>query len=262
MRWPNVIAILFTSVLLLPSCNLDDDPNSVAGFTNDLCFQNAFDAGHVFRMDGKIWMRGGEDEDDHFDISHWSLKACQLNLGLGREHFPSLIDPNYVKASEHAGDYKPSDSLLILLAGDQVKVFPFELVRHHEVINDVVEGNPVMIHYSLLSNLAAVYKRRYCDTTFTFAVSGFTYWDYSIWNATNSFLLWDRETESLWWPLISKSVSGLMKGMWLVKYDEARWWKSSWQDVLENFPEALVLEEDQTMEPPENWPRYFEVGCK
>ena len=107
-----------------------------------------------------------------------------------------------------------------------------------------------------------MFRRTYCDTTFTFAVSGYTYWDYSIQDATNEFLLWDRETESLWWPLINKAVSGQMMGTWLVLYNESRWRVTTWKDVIENHPGALVLQKDQAMEPPQDWPSYFEVSCK
>lgn len=255
------IILLLIFLLLFSACGLDDEPASVARFTNDLCFKNALDAGYVYRNDGKIWLRGDVEEDE-FDISNWSLKACQLNLGLGKEYYDALIEPEYLKASEIANDYMPGDTVIVLKTKSFLKVFPYELVRKHELINDIVDGHPVMIHYSLLTKIGVVYNRHYCDTTFTFAVSGYTYWDADIGDAVSSFILWDRETESLWWPMINKSVSGQMKGTWLVKYDETQWWKTTWEDVLSNFPEADVLKADQTMASPDNWPRYSDVGCK
>lgn len=258
------IVFLFLGLLLIPSCGLDDSPTSISGFSNTLCYDNAVKAGYIFRLDGDIYLRDGEDiEDDvHFKVSNWELKPCQLNLGLGKEYFPALIEPVYVRASEHADDYKPDNRVIILKAGDVHKIYPLNLLTSHEVINDVVDGNPVMIHYSILADFAAIYSRRYCDTTFTFAVTGYTYWDYNVNNATTSFLLWDRETRSIWWPMINKGVSGLMQDKWMKKYDESLWWQSTWQDVLENFPNALVLESEQTMDPPVDWPVYFEVNCK
>lgn len=254
--------LIVVSLVGVASCDLNETPASVSGFTNDLCFQNAMANGHIFRMDGKVWLRGSEEDSMHFDISGWSLRPCQLNLGLGREYFPALITPAFVNVADHLQDYQPDDRVILLESGTGVKIYPFNLLTRHELINDEVDGQPVMITYSLLSDHAAVYRRNYCDTTFTYAVSGYTYWDYNIQNAASSFLFWDRETESLWWPLIDKAVSGQMQGIWLVHYNESKWRVSTWQKVTDNYPDALLLEEDQTMEAPLNWPRYIEVSCK
>ena len=38
--------------------------------------------------------------------------------------------------------------------------------------------------------------------------------------------------------------------------------ETTWQKVIDNYPDALLLEEDQSMEAPLDWPRYIEVSCK
>lgn len=258
------ILVVLLFAFLIPACSLDETPSSVAGFSNTLCYDRAFQAGYIYRYEGVTYLRAGiiEDEEITFNISDWTLEPCQLNLGLGRESIPALINPAYESSIDAADDYLPTDEVIILTTADSPKVYPLKTLTQYELINDVVDGNPVMVHYSLLADLAVVYKRRYCDTTFTFGVSGYTYWDYNVQDATNSFLLWDRETESLWWPLINKAVSGKMKGHWLVRYNETLWSRSTWADVLENHPDARVLKAGQTMEVPQNWPGYFEVFCK
>jgi hypothetical protein len=252
-----VIAVAF-----LNGCNLDEPPSSVAGFSNDLCYQNAVNNGIVFRYQNRIWLWIDDVEEGHFDISNWSLRHCQVSLGLGREFYPALIEPVYEPLSEHPANFPPNEKVILLETENVPRIYPLDLLNNHIIVNDVVDGKPVLIMYSILSDRPAVYNRQYCDTVFTFAVSGYTYWDYNILDATNEFLLWDRETESLWWPLIGEAVSGLMKGNIVDYYDEARWRVTTWQDVIENYPDALVFAEDQTMESPSNWPRYNQVECK
>lgn len=252
-----MLALLFVS-----GCTVKEAPNSISGLTNDLCFQNALDAGVIFKREGKVWLRAGEEKEDHFDITGWSLRPCQVSLGYGREFYPALIDPEYVTAGDHPDDYDEEERVIMLESEQGHKIYPLSLMNRHLVVNEKVDGNPVMIQYSIFTDQPAVYRRDYCDTLFTFAVSGYAYWDYGIQNATNEFLLWDRETESLWWPLLKKGVSGQMQGTWMVIYNESRWRVTHWSDVVENFPDALVLKEDQEMIPPDSWPRYFEVSCK
>jgi len=110
--------------------------------------------------------------------------------------------------------------------------------------------------------LAAVYSSNYCDSFFTFAPSGYTYWDPDVWDGINAFVLWDRETESLWWPLIDKAVSGLMQGTSLRKHNEDKWREITWGEVLDNYPDALVFKSGQTMGVPTNWTSYEESPCK
>jgi hypothetical protein len=260
-KYKHIIGLLL-ALLLVAACSLDDSPNSISGYTNDLCFQNALNAGVIFTTDGKVWLRAGEEEEEHFDISGWALRPCQLNLGYGREYYPALIEPAYVSAEEHAADYDEDERVIFLETENVPKVYPLELLNKHVIINDVVDASPVMISYSVFTDRPAVFQRSYCDTTFTFGVSGYTYWDYDIQNAINEFLLWDRETESLWWPLINKAVSGKMKGIWMVLYNESRWRETTWKDVIDNHPGALVLEDNQVMTPPVEWPSYLEVNCK
>ena len=70
---------------------------------------------------------------------------------------------------------------------------------------------------------------------------------------------WDRETESLWWPLIDRAVSGLMKekGFYLEKHEESLWEdRIKWSKIKNLYPDAEILKEGQRMEIPTNWERY------
>ena len=61
--------------------------------------------------------------------------------------------------------------------------------------------------YCILADLGAVYDRNLDGHTFTFSVSGYTYADRKVWGGMDAFLLWDRDTESLWWPPIGSRIS-------------------------------------------------------
>jgi len=255
--------IIYCVVLLTVSisCSTEPDQETISGFTANECEQEAIDNGHVFFEENKKMLYGGKNDEWHFDITHWSLRECQLNYGLGREYFNALIEPQYRSVNDNASSYQQNSRVIILKTEGQYKVYPIQLLQQHEVINEVSDGEPVMVIYCILADLAAVYSRTYCDTTFTFALSGYTYWDNDVWNGINAFVLWDRETESLWWPLIDQAVSGKMQDTWLEKHDESKWWETTWGDVVQNYPGAVVLKSGQIMEVPTNWPRYNEVNC-
>ena len=225
-----------------PDCpGLDDPPEVVSGKTNDLCFQRAQENGIVFRYAGKVWLYISMEEGQNFDITGWPLRPCQLNLGLGREYFPALLEPAFVPLSEHVEDYHADEDIILIETNEGSRIYPLDLVNNHVVVNDVVDGTPVMISYTVLSDNPAVFRRVYCDTLFTFAVTGYSYWDYDVLNATNDFLLYDRETESLWWPLTRRGVSGMMKDIQMDLYDETRWRITTWQTYSTSTPRPMRL---------------------
>ncbi len=257
----NILKILVFGCLLFYGCTKEDEKKVVIANDNS-CLQEAVDDGKVFYSGDKKMLWGGENPDWHFDITGWSLRECQLRFGFGREVFDALIDPQYRTVEDEADRYMPSDHFIIVLTDDRAKVFSVPLLSQHEVINEVIDGTPVMVVFCSLANLLAVYNRRYCDTTLAFALSGYTYSNPDIWDGRDGFVLWDRETESLWWPLIDKAVSGQMNGTAMKMYSQDKWWEITWAEIIEDFPDALVLETGQTMDTPVDWPRYEEVLCK
>ncbi|MBN4062134.1 MAG: hypothetical protein COA57_02205 [Flavobacteriales bacterium] len=229
-----------------------------APLTIPACQSSIIQNNKVFIENEKKWLWGGNNDDWHFDITCWTLNECQLNYGIGREKFKALTEPKYVSVNSASSSYNSSDRFMIVYTNQEPKVYSIRLLTSHEVINDVVDGQPIAVAYCVLADLAAVYTRIYCNKEITFALSGYTYFDPEIWNGLDAFVFWDRETESLWWPLIDKGVSGLMKDVNLEKYDETKWAEITWGDIVNKHPDALVLASGQTMDVPENWTKYQE----
>ncbi|MEL6986807.1 MAG: DUF3179 domain-containing (seleno)protein, partial [Bacteroidota bacterium] len=151
--------------------------------------------------------------------------------------------------------FDDSEQCIVLFDPNYIKVYPFETMIHHEVVNEMANGEGIMIAYCVLANLGAVYTRKICDRTLTFGVTGYTYFEEEIWGGLDAFVLWDRDTESLWWPLIDKAISGDLHGTKLEKYNEGNWETIRWGEIKERYPDAQVLKRGQTQDAPRNWPR-------
>lgn len=233
-----------------------------------------------------LW--GGPDPSSHFDIDVFRLDPDQLYHGLGRERFTALIEPTFVTlaAMREAGTDTPpllsmsgpppepaeapaaparkemstrwpgdGARVLTVQVGEVVKVYPLQTLRRHEVVNDVVGDVPIFVAYCYLAELAAAYDRRLGTHTLTFAVSGYTYADPDVWDGRNAFVLWDRDTESLWWPPIGRAVSGPLIDAPLRLLDRTLWRQTTWGEAKRDHPEALVLAPNQTFKRPRSWPR-------
>lgn len=215
--------------------------------------------GKFFEKNGVRYLYGGEDENQHFDLTDYTLKDENFHYGIGRETFPALLKPKFTNIATVDTSYQDSDRFLILKGKNVVKAYSVRDLTHYEVVNDVIDGKPVMAAYCVLADLGAIYDRVLYGKEFTFALTGYTYYDDEVWNGLDGFMLWDRETESMWWPLTGKAVSGKMKGADMKLYDESTWEQTTWKKIKETYPNAQVLVSGQDFERPKTWKHYDKV---
>lgn len=256
-------AILSLSLgILIMSCDQQNAPTPEDHLHEDEFCETCGDiqsSAHdkIYERGGSFFLWAGEEQSTHFDITGWALSPDGLtDWGNTRESFPALIAPPYESIDESGTKYADTEKVIFVKGSSGLKVYPYVLMKYHEVINEMNDGEPIMIGYCHLANLAAVYTRNYCGQEFTFAVSGYTYGEEYTWEGRDGFVLWDRDTESLWWPLIDRAVSGIMKDTQLKKHTQANWGLSTWGEITALYPSAMVLTSDQNWAAPTQWPAY------
>ena len=213
----------------------------------------ALDSGKFFHVNGKRMLYGGQDSSQHFDITDYLLNDEQFHYGIGREAFPALLQPEFTSVEAVDSIWNDEDRFLLAQKGDEIKAYSVKDLTRHEVVNDEIDGTPIMAAYCILADLGAIYERDYAGQELTFALSGYTYYDSTVWNGLDGFVLWDRETESLWWPLIDQAVSGPLKGTRLLEMNKENWSDITWKEVKTNYPTAQVLVSGQDFERPAVW---------
>ena len=60
----------------------------------------ALENGKFFEVDGKKMLYGGENENQHFDVTDYLLKDEQFHYGIGREKFPAILKPEFISVIE------------------------------------------------------------------------------------------------------------------------------------------------------------------
>ena len=170
------------------------------------------------------------------------------------------LEPSFISVREADSVWADSTRFLLAYSGNDVKAYSIKDLTHHEVVNDVLDGKPIMAAYCILADLGAIYNRSYGHQELTFALSGYTYFDKEVWDGLDGFVLWDRETESLWWPLIGKAVSGPLKNVKLLEMDKSNWKDVQWKYIKDKYPNALVLKSGQDFERPSEWEKIEDVS--
>ena len=231
-------------------------------FVSSLSFAqrpSALNNGKFLNQNGNKMLYGG-DTHEHFNINNLDLNPEQFHYGLGRERFPALLEPKFESVEAASSKWHDKQRFLVAHKGNEVKAYSVRDLTRHEVVNDVIDGEPIFAAYCILADLGAIYKRTYDDKIFTFGVSGYTYYDRKVWSGLDGFILWDRETESLWWPLIDKAVSGKLKGVKLQKLEDSYWEDTNWAIIKEKYPNAQILISNQDFERPKRWKKILDVS--
>ncbi|WP_420322978.1 DUF3179 domain-containing (seleno)protein [Flagellimonas sp.] len=221
---------------------------------------SALENGKFFEKNGTKLLYGGDSETEHFVIDNLGLEPAQFHYGIGRERFPALLKPEFQTVQEADAHWTADSRFLLAKKGNDIKAYSVADLTRHEVVNDMLDGEPIFAAYCILADLGAVYKRTYADKVFTFALSGYTYFDPEVWDGLDGFILWDRETESLWWPLIDKAVSGSLKNVKLQKLEDTFWEDTTWGQIKDNYPNAKVMKSGLDYERPKTWKRYDDVS--
>jgi len=255
--------LILAATLLLISCSSKKDQKAEVRQARSEVQKNrpvSVELGKFFKADGREMLYGGEADSQHFDVSNLTLEKDQFHYGIGREKFPALLEPEFTTVEEASSVWSDSDRFLVAHAGGEAKAYSVKDLTRHEVVNDELDGKPIMAAYCHLADLGAIYERQYGDQVLTFALSGYTYYDPEVWDGLDGFVFWDRETESLWWPLIGKAVSGSLEGVKLMEMDSTQWEDTDWATVKKSYPDAKVLKTGQDFTPPENWDKIEDVS--
>lgn len=129
---------------------------------------------------------------DSFPKTDWSKSSPiivnVLSGGPGKDGIPAIDFPKFVSIDKFK---HPDDVLAIVLKeGNSAKVYPYNILVWHEIVNDVVDNIPVSITFCPLCGSAVVYERKIQGDISTFGVNGFL--------LGSNMIMYDRLSETLW----------------------------------------------------------------
>lgn len=170
-----------------------------------------------------------------FSKTDWSFVDSDLERALsggpGKDGIPSIDKPKF----ESVDTFKHPDSVqaIVVQDGGTVKVFPYNILNWHEIVNDTVGGVPVAVTFCPLCGSAVVYDRRVNGEILTFGVSGFL--------LESNMIMFDRENEALWQQSTGKVLAG--RGL-NTKLELAPFQLMTMSEVKKTYPNAQILSED------------------
>lgn len=120
-----------------------------------------------------------------------------------RDAIRALESPEFVPVGE-AVHLRDADRVLELDVGGDARAYPLYLLDGHEVVNDTVGGQALVVTWCPLCGAGVVFDRRVDGVLHRFGVSGY------LWRS--DLLLYDRATESFWSQIDARCVAGPLTG--------------------------------------------------
>ncbi len=154
-----------------------------------------------------------------------------------RDAIPPIHQPKYESASD--ATWLTEDDIVIgYVADEHAWAYPVRILNFHEIVNDVLAGEPVLITYCPLCYSGIVFSRQLDSRVLTFGNTSALY--------ESDMVMLDYETGSYWWQVAGEAIVGPLTGdkMTILPSVMTRW--GGWRDL---FPDTKVLSRETGYNP-------------
>ena len=157
--------------------------------------------------------------------------------GPPKDGIPSIDLPKFVSMEEADKWIKDNELILTIIYKGVKRVYPLQILVWHEIVNDEIAGDPILITYCPLCGSGIAYERTIevngKREVVEFGTSGKLY--------NSNLVMYDRKTDTYWTQIGGKAIIGELTGQELheISIDTVVWrdWKAA-------HPVSEVLSQD------------------
>lgn len=152
-----------------------------------------------------------------------------LSGGPGKDGIPSIDNPKFISVKD--ADWLSDNELgLGILYKNEARFYPFRILVYHEIVNDFIQNDPILVTYCPLCFTGIGFIRKIDNEPVEFGVSGKLY--------NSELVMYDRKTDSYWPQSLGKAVLGPSTGKTIKKIptDTVKW--GDWKNI---YPNTKVL---------------------
>jgi hypothetical protein len=163
-----------------------------------------------------------------------AIDVSSLDTLLPADSIRAIDDPQFENA-DRIQDMAPEERVIGIEINGDSRAYPLNILSSHEIVNDVVGGEPVAVTWCPLCYSALVFSRAVDGKPLTFGVSGKL--------LNNTLVMFDRNTGSLWSQLYGGAISGDLSGTALSVFPSVL---TTWESWLTQHPQGQVLSKQLT----------------
>jgi hypothetical protein len=153
--------------------------------------------------------------------------------GPPKDGIPSIDNPKFVSLSEADKWIADNELVLAIKYKGEKRVYPLQIMVWHEIVNDRIAGDPILITYCPLCGSGIAYERKINGTEVEFGTSGKLY--------NSNLVMYDRMTDTYWSQIDGLAIYGELTGYKLsaISIETVSW--GEWKKV---HPDSKVLSQD------------------
>jgi hypothetical protein len=163
-----------------------------------------------------------------------------ISGGPPPDGIPAIDRPRFESVEAASAWLAENEPVIAFELGGDARAYPIQILIWHEIVNDVVGGEPVVVTYCPLCNSAIVFGRRVGDLVLDFGTSGRLY--------HSDLVMYDRQTKSLWPQFEGRAVVGQLIGTELEVLGGAS--TVPWAVFRDAHPDGRVLSRDTGFDRP------------
>lgn len=189
-----------------------------------------------------VWMWSVFAQPPFPDVADWpktdfSRHAFPLDEiiegGPGKDGIRSIDKPEFNSVADAENWLDQREPVVAYISGADARAYPLQILIHHEIVNDTVDGSDIAITYCPLCNAAMVFARKFENEVLEFGTTGKVH--------TSNLVMYDRSSESWWLQFTGEGVVGKYTG------EELRLLPSqivSFQQFKAAYPNGQVLSKE------------------
>jgi hypothetical protein len=165
------------------------------------------------------------------DFSKHNVPYSQiLSGGPPKDGIPALDAPEFVSIPQADQWLKSLEPVVVVKVGKEARAYPIQILMWHEIANDTVAGEPLVVTFCPLCNTAIAFKRTVNGQILDFGTTGRLRY--------SNLIMYDRQTETWWQQATGDAIAGELTGTQLEFFPAAM---ISWQDFKALHPDGSVL---------------------
>ncbi len=173
----------------------------------------------------------GAEREFETDFGEHSVSYEEiLSGGPPKDGIPAIDEPRFVGVEEAGEWLEPREPVILLRVGDEARAYPIQIIMWHEIVNDRVNGAPVVVTFCPLCNTAIAFEAILDGRELTFGTTGRLRF--------SNLIMYDRQTESWWQQATGDAIAGELTGSRLRSLPAPI---VSWEDFRSAHPEGEVL---------------------
>lgn len=150
-----------------------------------------------------------------------------------KDCIPSIDDPVFESVTDADTWLEGDDVVFALDFKGEARAYPQRILNWHEIVNDEVAGDPLLITFCPLCGSALSFDSRVDGQALEFGVSGKL--------LNDNLVMYDRNTESLWQQITAEAIVGEHFGKKLKQIPTSG---MRWAQFKDEFPQGEVLSRD------------------